>query len=59
MLANAVAGTFDPVVTILEIVRTLGSFVGLLTGVAYFYDRIAIGRPVAYLSFKDDENESA
>ncbi len=44
---------------VLEIVKTLGSFVGLLTGVVFFYDRLAKGRPVAYLSFKDNEDRSA
>ena len=44
---------------VLEIVKTLGSFVGLLTGVVFFYDRLAKGRPVAYLYFKDNEDRSA
>jgi hypothetical protein len=39
----------------LEIVKTIGAFVGLLTGITYFYDRMAKGRPVASLSVTEKE----
>lgn len=34
----------------LEFLKTLGSFLGLLTSVVFFYDRIAKGRPIASLT---------
>jgi hypothetical protein len=52
-------GERDYLMDLFEIIKTLGSFVGLLTGAVFFYDRFAKGRPIAYLSFKDDENKSA
>jgi hypothetical protein len=33
----------------IEVIKTIGSFVGLLTAVVYFYDRFAKGRPAAIL----------
>ena len=38
----------------IEFIKTVGSFIGLLTGVAYFYDRIAKGRPIASLTITKD-----
>jgi hypothetical protein len=43
----------------IELIKTLGSFVGLLTGAVFFYDRFAKGRPIAYLFFREDESRSA
>lgn len=34
----------------IEAIKTIGAFVGLLTGIAYFYDRLAKGRPIASLT---------
>jgi hypothetical protein len=40
----------------LEAIKTLGSMVGLVTGLFYFYDRIAKGRPVASLTISLENN---
>ena len=37
-----------------ELLKEIGAFVGLLTGVFVFYDRYARGRPVASLSFEKE-----
>jgi hypothetical protein len=34
----------------IEAIKTLGSFVGLLTGLVVFYDRLVKGRPIASLT---------
>jgi hypothetical protein len=34
----------------IETIKLVGSIVGLLTGIAYFYDRMVKGRPIASLS---------
>jgi hypothetical protein len=36
--------------TMIEAIKLVGSIIGLLTGIAYFYDRMAKGRPIASLS---------
>jgi hypothetical protein len=35
---------------VIEAIKLVGSIVGLLTGIAYFYDRMARGRPIASLT---------
>jgi hypothetical protein len=39
-----------------ETIKSIGSLVGLLTGVIYFYDRLAKGRPLASLTIIEDGN---
>jgi hypothetical protein len=34
----------------IEVIKTIGAFVGLLTAIVYFYDRMAKGRPIASLT---------
>jgi hypothetical protein len=38
----------------IEELKAIGSFVGLLTGAFYFYDRLAKGRPIASLTIAKD-----
>jgi hypothetical protein len=40
----------------LEILRDVGSFVGLVTGVFYAFDRLVKGRPVASLTISQEAN---
>ena len=37
-----------------ELFTTIGSFVGLITGILFFYDRFAKGRPVASLTISQE-----
>lgn len=37
-----------------ELIKTIGAFVGLVTGAFVFYDRFNKGRPVATLTFKEE-----
>jgi hypothetical protein len=36
----------------LEVLKTIGSFLGLLTTIVYFYDRMAKGRPIGSLTLR-------
>jgi hypothetical protein len=38
----------------LEVIKTLGSYIGLLTGLVVLYDRMAKGRPVASLTIGEE-----
>ena len=40
----------------LEFVKSVGAFVGLITGAFYFYDRFAKGRPIASLTISIENN---
>jgi hypothetical protein len=37
-----------------ELIKTIGSFVGLLAGAFTLYDRIAKGRPIATITYKEE-----
>jgi hypothetical protein len=39
----------------IEALKSIGSIVGLLTGVTYFYDRLAKGRPIASLTISKQD----
>jgi hypothetical protein len=39
----------------MEEIKLIGSIVGLLTGVLYFYDRFVKGRPVASLTISREK----
>jgi hypothetical protein len=37
---------------VFELLKTIGSFVGLLTGAVTVYDRLAKGRPIATITYE-------